>query len=1033
MQYVELHARSAFSFLRGGSPPETLARVAASLQLPSLALCDRNGVYGAVRLHIAAKETGLRALVGCEITMEDESVVPVLVATQAGYRQLCALLTTANLRAPKGEGRVTWRELAEGNTGLLALTGDEEGPVRCAWRTLGVQAAAEAGARLKGIFGDRLFAEIQRHRLPDEADENEFLVDWAQSAGVPLLATNGVRYATPSDAHVLDVFTCLRHHTTLDNAGRLLGANRQAHIKSAAQMAELFADLPEAVANTIRVAERLEFTLTNLGYRFPDFPAPEGQTQDGFLRKMTYFGAHQRYGSASGPVRRQLDRELDLIVKLGFAGYFLMVWDLCAFARERGILVQGRGSAANSAVCYSLGITAVDPIGAKLLFERFLSEGRTDWPDIDLDLPSGDRREEVIQEVYRRCGRRGAAMTANVITYQGRNTMREVGKVFGFSDDVLDRFSALFHHGDFPKTMQLKEQLQASGVSGENPRYAKLLETCQQVLGLPRHLGQHSGGMVMSSGDLTQFVPLENAQMPGRSVIQWDKTDCEEMGIVKVDLLGLGMMAVLQDSLEICAQRGQPVDLAGLPKDDPATFKAIQEADTVGMFQIESRAQMATLPRMKPATFYDLAVEVAIIRPGPIQGEATNPYLDRRQGKVPVTYLDERLKPILERTLGIVLFQEQILRIAMELAGFTAAEADELRRAIGFTRSPDRLERMKGKLSSSLKRNGVSDEASAVIQKSLAAFALYGFPESHAISFALIAYASAWLRVHRPTAFYAGLINNQPMGFYSVASLVQDARRHDIRVLPVSVQHSDEKCQVIDDTTIRLGLSSVKGLCARSIAQLVAARRQQAFVSVQDFMRRTELSAAERRLLALAGALNGVAEHRRAALWQVETTGTGDELFRLTPAAEEEPVLSPLERMTHLERLQADFATLGLTTGRHPMALMREHLPDVRAAAELKNIPNGERVKVGGSVITRQRPGTAKGFCFVTLEDETGHVNAIVRPKLFEECRLIINLEPSLVITGPVQNESGVIHIMADEIAALPDGNLPEQASHDYH
>jgi error-prone DNA polymerase len=451
------------------------------------------------------------------------------------------------------------------------------------------------------------------------------------------------------------------------------------------------------------------------------------------------------------------------------------------------------------------------------------------------------------------------------------------------------------------------------------------------------------------------------------------------------------------------------------------------------MFQIESRAQMATLPRMKPATFYDLAVEVAIIRPGPIQGEATNPYLDRRQGKVPVTYLDERLKPILERTLGIVLFQEQILRIAMELAGFTAAEADELRRAIGFTRSPDRLERMKEKLSSSLKRNGVSDEASTVIQKSLAAFALYGFPESHAISFALIAYASAWLRVHRPTAFYAGLINNQPMGFYSVASLVQDARRHDIRVLPVSVQHSDEKCQVIDDTTIRLGLTSVKGLCARSIAQLVAARRQQAFVSVQDFMRRTELSAAERRLLALAGALNGLAEHRRAALWQVETTGTGDELFRLTQAAEEEPVLSPLERMTHLERLQADFATLGLTTGRHPMALMREHLPDVRAAAELKNIPNGERVKVGGSVITRQRPGTARGFCFVTLEDETGHVNAIVRPKLFEECRLIINLEPALVITGRVQNESGVIHIMADEIAALPDGNLPEQASHDYH
>jgi len=1032
MTYVELHARSAFSFLRGGSSPEALAQAAAGLQLPALALCDRNGVYGAVRLHSAAKDTGLRALVGCELTLEDESVVPVLVATQAGYRQLCGLLTTANLRAPKGEGRVTWRELAEGNEGLLALTGDEEGPVRRAWRERGPAAAAEAGARLQQIFGDRLFAEIQRHLLPDEADENEFLVAWARNAAVPLLATNGVRYATAAAAHVLDVFTCLRHHTTLDQAGRLLAANRQAHVKSAAQMTALFADLPAAVANTVRVAERLEFTLANLGYRFPDYPAPGGEDQDEYLRRMTYFGAHQRYGSATGNVRRQLDRELELIAKLGFAGYFLMVWDLCAFARERGILVQGRGSAANSAVCYSLGITAVDPIASKLLFERFLSEGRTDWPDIDLDLPSGECREEVIQEVYRRYGRRGAAMTANVITYQGRSTVREVGKVFGFADEVLDRFSALFHHGDLPETLQLQEQLQAAGVSGDNPRYARLLETCQQVHGLPRHLGQHSGGMVLSHGNLAQFVPLENAQMPNRSVIQWDKTDCEEMGIVKVDLLGLGMMAVLQDSLEICAQRGQPVDLAGLPKDDPATFQAIQEADTVGMFQIESRAQMATLPRMKPKDFYDLAVEVALIRPGPIQGEATNPYLDRRQGKAPITYLDERLKPILERTLGIVLFQEQILRIAMELGGFTAAEADELRRAIGFTRSPDRLKRMEARLAAGLKNNGVSAEATAVIQKSLSSFALYGFPESHAISFALIAYASAWLRVHRAPAFYAGLINNQPMGFYSVASLVQDARRHGIRVLPVCIQQSYAKGQVIDDTTIRLGFASIKGLRAAAIERLLTARQQQAFVSVQDFMRRTEFSAAERRLLALAGALNGLAEHRRAALWQVEEPGSGNELFRLIPAGEEEPVLSPLERMTHLERLQADFATLGLTTGRHPMALLRGQLPEACPADQLKHVAAGTRVQVAGSAITRQRPGTAKGFCFITLEDETGHVNAIVRPKLFEEYRLVINLEPALVITGRVQNESGVIHVMAEKLEAMPALGLPAQESHDF-
>jgi error-prone DNA polymerase len=1032
MSYVELHARSAFSFLRASSSPEALARAAAGLGLPALALCDRNGVYGAVRLHVAAREAGLRGLVGCELTMEDGSVVPVLVATQAGYRNLCRLLTTANLRAPKGEGRVAWSELDGGNAGLLALTGDEEGPVRRAWRERGPAAAAAEGARLGGIFGDRLFAEIQRHLLPGEEEENSFLADWAGSAGVPLVATNGVRYATASAAHVLDVFTCLRHHTTLDKAGRLLAANRQAHVKSGARMSALFADLPAAVDNTARVAERLEFTLANLGYRFPDFSPPGGQDQDGFLRKVTYFGAHQRYGSATGDVRRQLDRELGLISKLGFAGYFLMVWDLCAFARERGILVQGRGSAANSAVCYSLGITAVDPIGSKLLFERFLSEGRTDWPDIDLDLPSGERREEVIQEVYRRYGRLGAAMTANVITYQARNTMREVGKAFGYSDDVLDRFSSLFHHGDLPETLKLGEQLREAGVGGDEPRCAKLLETCRQVHGLPRHLGQHSGGMVLSHGNLSQFVPLENAQMPNRSVLQWDKADCEEMGIVKVDLLGLGMMAVLQDSLEICAQRGQPVDLAGLPKDDPATFQAIREADTVGMFQIESRAQMATLPRMRPETFYDLAVEVALIRPGPIQGEATNPYLNRRQGREPVTYLDERLRPILERTLGIVLFQEQILRIAMELGGFTAAEADELRRAIGFTRSRERLDRMEARLAEGLRRNNVGPAAAESIRKSLSSFALYGFPESHAISFALIAYASAWLRVHRTTAFYAGLLNNQPMGFYSKASLVQDARRHGVKVLPVCVLLSGAKCEVVDDTTIRLGVSSVKGLGAQAIARLLAAREGRPFASVQDFLRRAEVSTAERRSLALAGALNGLAEHRRSALWAVEAIGAGDELFRLAPAGPAEMELSPLERMTHLERLQADYATLGLTTGRHPMALMRGRLPGVRTAAGLRGLRDGDRVGVAGSVITRQRPGTAKGFCFITLEDETGHVNAIVRPSLFEERRLVINLEPALLIAGRLQVESGVLHVMADRIEAMPVAGLPGQESHDF-
>ncbi|HLP02354.1 MAG TPA: DNA polymerase III subunit alpha, partial [Opitutaceae bacterium] len=709
MGYVELHARSAFSWLRGGSAPEAIAKEAARLQLPAVALCDRGGVYGAVRLHQTATEAGVRALVGAELPMEDGSVVPVLAATRAGYRAFCRLLTTANLRAEKGEGRVAWSELAADNAGLIALTGDEDGPLRRAWRTGGADGLAEAGVRLEAIFGhERLYVELQRHLVPDEEVENETLVAWSRARGLPLLATGGVLHATVVDRHVSDVFTCLREHTTLDRAGRLLARNDERCLKTAAAMARLFADLPEAVANTLRLADRLEYTLADLGYSFPDFPLPAGETQEDFLRSKTYEGARDRYGKLTPEVRRQLDHELALITRLGFCGYFLIVWDLCRTARERGTLVQGRGSAANSAVCYSLGITAVDPIGGKLLFERFLSEGRTDWPDIDLDLPSRERREEMIQLLYQRYGRRGAAMTANVITFRGRSAMREVGKVLGLPDDVLDRFSSLFHSGDFPETLQLEEQLATAGVSRDHPRFRVLVETCRRVHGLPRHLGQHSGGMVLCAGALDDYVPLENARMPGRSVLQWDKSDCEDMGLVKIDLLGLGMMAVLQDSLELCRRQGEPVDLAKIPKDDPATFKLMQEADTIGVFQIESRAQMATLPRMKPENFYDLAIEVAIIRPGPIHGDAVNPYLERRAGRQPVLYPDERVRPILERTLGVILFQEQILRIAMELGGFTAAEADELRRAIGFTRSTERLERMAKKLREALRRNAVT-------------------------------------------------------------------------------------------------------------------------------------------------------------------------------------------------------------------------------------------------------------------------------------------------------------------------------------
>lgn len=1031
--YVELHARSAFSFLRGGSDPEAIARAVTAAGLPGLALCDRGGVYGSVRLHMKAREAGFRALVGCEIVMEDETVVPVLVASQAGYRRLCDLLTTAHLRAAKGEGRVRWHELATDNAGLIALTGDEEGPVRRAWQKRGGKAAAEAGGKLVETFGrDRLYAEIQRHHLADEEEENDFLIDWARAQRLPLLASNGVTHAEPKARHVVDVFTCMREHTTLDEAGRRLARNAERYVKGDAAMKALFADLPEAIAHTAELAARLDFTLDDLGYRFPDFAVPENHTQDTYLAEMTVFGAHQRYGSVTGKVKAQLQRELALIAKLGFSGYFLIVWGICNYARQKGILVQGRGSAANSAVCYSLGITAVDPIGGKLLFERFLSEGRSDWPDIDLDLPSGDAREDVIQEVYRRYGRRGAAMTANVISMRGKSTMREVGKAFGLPNDVLDRFSSLFHHGDYPQTIEMKKQVRDAGYAGGDHKLDLLLDTCRQVYALPRHLGQHSGGMVLSAGGLSQFVPLENASMPGRSVLQWDKSDCEDMKMIKIDLLGLGMMAVLSDAVEICERRGQPVDYARIPRDDAKCFEMAQAADTIGVFQIESRAQMATLPRIKPATFYDLAIEVALIRPGPIQGDAVNPYLERRAGRQPVTYPDERARPILERTLGVVLFQEQILRLAMELGGFSASEADELRRAIGFTRSTERLDKMKAKLRDALLRNGVTPEATESIITSLASFALYGFPESHAISFALIAYSSLWLKAHQPAVFLAALINNQPMGFYSVATLVQDAKRHGVKVLPPCVQVSDARSRVDDDHTVRLGIRSIKGLREVTVDAMLEARKTKQFASVDDFIRRTNFSAKERRALAGAGALNALAGHRRAALWRVETQDANDELFRFA-IAEDAASPPPLEPMTLVERVHADYTHLELTTGAHPMKLIRNQLNDVWPAEELKRCASGQRVTIAGAVTCRQRPGTASGVVFVTLEDESGTANAIIWPALFERFRLVINLEPALMITGKLQNESGVIHVVADIVEPLPAYSVPVNSSHDYH
>src|SRR5438876_1477743 len=1079
MCYIELHACSAFSFLRGGSFPEQLAEVAAELEMAAMALLDRNGIYGAQRFSVAARENNVRPIIGCELSMEDDSILPVLVETRVGYKNLCELLTQAHLRSEKGKCAVRWDELQQFAKGLVVFLGSAcvsragEGVLaianfsgRANSMTSGESSErlfrrdAETSTRdacapqiraqfLIDAFGpENVFVEIQRHFIRGEDRINRELVDLARTNRLSILATNGVQYAKPYGREVLDVFTCIREHTHLDTAGKLLAQNAERYLKSDREMRELFRDLPEAIENTSRLAERLTFSLENLGYEFPEYPVPASHTMDSFLRTIVWFGAQQRYAAISIKVKHQLEEELALITKLGFAGYFLIVWDIVNFCREHNIMVQGRGSAANSAVCYCLGITPVDPVENHLVFERFLNESRKGWPDIDLDLPSGDRREAVIQEIYRRYGKHGAAMTANVITYRGRSAAREIGKALNFSPSIIDRFSHLFASGDFPHTMELDAQIAAAGLPKHHPRMPAFIRLYHAIYGLPRHLGQHSGGMIICRGRLSSFVPLENASMPGRVVAQWDKDDCEDLGIVKVDLLGLGMMSVMQDAFELCCERGRTLDLAHIPKDDEKTFEIMQNADTIGVFQIESRAQMATLPRMKPKCFYDVVIEVAIIRPGPIQGDMVHPYLARRAGREPPTYFDPRLEPVLKRTLGVPLFQEQMLKIAMVMADFSGDEAEELRRALSFHRSEERMNKVCAKLRIAMERKGVTPPVVDRIIQAISSFALYGFPESHAISFAILAYGSAYLKVHRAPEFYASLINNQPMGFYTPATIVKDARRHGIKMKPVCVAQSEWRCAVLDDETVRLGFRVVNVLRQEHAEELVRQRQDRSFKSLDDLKRHVPFAKNELRALAELGALNCFAEHRRAAMWQIEETLHYDLLTRpgvvvafvsnagptkQALAAASASTTSPLFPMTLPERVKADYETMNLTTGPHPMKLLRENLPNIWRAIDLVQARHCSTIQIAGNVICRQRPGTAKGFVFISLEDETGVSNAIVDPDLFERFRLVITEEAFLLIEGQVQNSDGVVLIKARDIKPLVHERLVGSESHDFH
>jgi len=1069
-QYVELHAASAFSFLEGASQPERLVERAVELNMPAMALLDRNGVYGAARFHTSAKQNGVRAHVGAEVAVEGlaqrlappawlpfrhhaEPVrIPLLCESRQGYQNLCQLITRFKMRErSKNEGAALLEDLQQHSAGLICLTGGDEGPLASALINGGEEAGREVVEGLINIFGAaNVYVELQRHNEREEEWRNQAALRISRSLRTPVIATNGVRYATAYDSEILDLFTAIRYHIDLDRAGRLLSINNQRHLCSARDMADLFRDVAGAIETTAELSSRLQFELTDLGYEFPLYPVSDSDSMDSFLQKRVEEGVARRYGSMNSfefmeRVRKQMEHELALIAKLGFAGYFLIVWDIVRFCKENNILIQGRGSAANSVVCYTLEITAVDPIRMDLLFERFLSENRGEWPDIDLDLPSEEKREQAIQYVYLRYGERGAAMCANVITYRGSSAAREVGKALGFDQASLQRLSRLVNQFEWRgPTDTMAHSFKDAGFELTHPRIAKYLELCMRIQDLPRHLGQHSGGMAICQSALDTVVPLERASMPGRTVVQWDKEDCADLGIIKVDLLGLGMMAVLKDCLDMIPKHyGDEIDLAHLPEDD-TVYKTLQQADTVGMFQVESRAQMASLPRNRPEKFYDVVVQVAIIRPGPIVGKMMHPYMRRRQKKEKITYPHPSLEPVLKRTLGVPLFQEQLLRMAMTVANFTGAEAEELRRAVGMRRSWERMKHLEGRLRNGMTTNGIDTATQETIIQNITSFALYGFPESHAASFALLAYASAYCKVKYLAAFTCAILNNQPMGFYMPAVIVKDAQRHDLRVKPIDIQVSDWPCSVeceADNTlSVRLGMKYAKGLRKHTAEAIVASRQRDGdYQSIEELVARVPLiNRSELGALARIGALNKLngVRHRRDALWQVQRSGIPEgPLLRANSKLLREPSNDfSLKMMTTTERMIADYSGTGLTIGRHPMSYRREQLQrsGVVSAMELRNIQDGTFVRTAGCIIARQRPGTAMGFIFLSMEDETGIANVIVAPDVYERYRSIVIRSKFIRADGPLQSQEGVIHVKATWLAELSEDGL-DVRSHDFH
>ncbi|NUM56139.1 MAG: error-prone DNA polymerase [Candidatus Hydrogenedentes bacterium] len=1028
--YTPLCCKSTYSFLEGASHPDELVEEAYRIGLRAIALTDRDGVYGVVRAHKRAQELGVHLIIGAEITLFDESSLLLLAADRGGYANLCRLISKGRLRSPKGMSQVSVEEVCEHAEGLLCLWGGARSLL------VGDADPKRMARDLSDAYGDRLYALLTRHKEAGDTRREHRVRERAKTYCMPLVAGMEVLYHTPARRPLQDALSCIRHGVTLTTAGRLLHPNAEHALRPPFGFASLYEDDSSAVMRTAEIADRCTFSLNEIRYRYPLERLPEDTTATEWLRTITFEGAAKRYGGRTPyDVTRQLGKELDLIHDLEYEGYFLTMWEIVRYCNHHNILCQGRGSAANSAVCYSLGITAVDPVRMGLLFERFLSRERAEPPDIDLDIEH-DRREEVIQHVYTKYGRTHAAMVANFIRYRARSAIRDVGKVLGLPETAIERVARMLSHYEFPSPNALRE----AGLNPGSRLQTNLLQLIREIEDVPRHLSIHPGGFLLGHEPVHDLVPIENATMPDRTVIQWDKEDVEDLGLFKVDLLGLGALNVVHRSFDLIEKhRGESFSLATIPPEDQPTFDLIQQGDTVGVFQIESRAQMAMLPRLRPQNYYDIVIEVSIVRPGPITGGMVHPYLRRRNGEEEVTYPHPCLEPILKKTLGIPLFQEQVMQLAIVAADYTPGEADQLRRDMAAWRKSGRIERHRERLIARMARKGIQLEFAERVFEQIRGFGEYGFPESHAASFALIAYGTAWLKRHHPAAFLCGLLNAQPMGFYSPATLVEDAKRHGVVVNPIDVLHSDWDCTLEpransgEGFAVRMGLRYVKGMQESEGKRIVGYRANRSFNSLAEFTAITRLDTGILARLAESGALEAFKHERRDALW--DALGVIPAQHGGFALDDPEPEMN-FTALGALESTHWDYAFTSHSARGHPLSHLREtlrrhRLPD---AAAVRGMANGACVRYAGLVICRQRPGTAKGVVFMTLEDETGFVNLVIWEKTFQKYELLAKTESFLGATGKLQVQSGVSHLVVEKLWRPEVDEAPcETRSRDFH